>query len=228
MKKLTTILQLPIMEILNGKKAGQTKDIIMNPDTKDIVFVLDESLIASLYVIKGEEIMGIGKDVILIKTVQSIQNSQANAQLGKLLGEYYSVMGLDVITMNGNNEGKVVDLTIDETEKKIVNIELENGRTFDVSKIVSLSHRCVFVQDAEGKESVKEPELVNAGAQSTKESEKAAPAQETDYLIGMVLNEDVANEDGTFILKKETLLTKELISLAKEQGVLTNLIMNAE
>lgn len=228
MKKLSTILQLPIMEILNGKEVGQTKDIIINLDTKNIVFVLNESTLTNLYVIKGEEIMGIGKDVVLVKTVQSIQNTQVNTDLSNLLGEYYSIIGLDVITMEGDIEGKVVDIAIDESEKKMVQIELENGQTFDASKIVSISDKYVFTQGSgDIVVSQESASQIDSEQDSPKEEVKEAEG-ETGYLIGMVLSEDVSNEDGTFIIKRGTMLTRELIDQAKEQGVFTSLIMNAE
>lgn len=228
MKKLSTILQLPIMEILNGKEVGKTKEIIINLDTKNIVFVLNESTLTNLYVIKGEEIMGIGKDVILVKTVQSIQNTQVNTELGSLLGEYYSIIGLDLITMEGDIKGKVVDIAIDESEKKMVQIELESGQTFDASKIVSISDKYVFTQDSGHTVLAEEPALQNDSEQDAPEVEVKEAEGETGYLIGMVLSEDVANEEGTFIVKRGTMLTRELIDQAKEQGVFTSLIMNAE
>lgn len=253
MKKLTTILQLPIMEILNGKKVGQVKDIVMNLDTKQFVYVLDESIVASLYVIKGEEVKGIGKDVMLIKTSQSIQNSQDDTELGKVLGEYYSLKGLEVITLEGNIAGKIVDLTVDESLAKVVEIELEDGHKFNTSQIISISDKYVFVQngadDTNEPEPTaqvveeEEPEVAAGEAADEKESvadetaeveakaEEKAEVKEKDessYLIGLTLSDDVANEDGTFILKKGTVLTEELINEARGYGVFANLIMNAE
>lgn len=255
MKKLSTILQLPIMEILNGKKVGQTKDIILNLDTKDIAYVLDDSIVASLYVIKGEEIQGIGRDVILIKTSQSIQNSQENKELSQELGDYYSVIGLDVISMEGNIEGTITDLSVDEKQEKIIEIELENGQTFGADKIISISDKYVFVQEGSGGsgtpeaaadevqdiQSIEQEAVQNDLLEETQEEEAdsiqnveqeeaevPAEGDESSYLVGMVLGEDVANEDGAFIVKKGTVLTKELINEAREYGVFANLIMNAE
>lgn len=228
MKKLTTILQLPIMEILNGKKVGQTKDIIMNLDSKDIAYVLDESTVASLYVIKGEEIKGVGRDVILIKTSQSIQNSQDNSELAKVLGDYYSIMGLDVITMEGNIEGEIVDLLIDEKKQKITEIELESGRTYGTDQIISISDKYIFIQDENDDTDGTEQEEIITYDEPAEEVTEAPDTQGSDYLIGMVLKEDVANEDGTFIVKSGTELTEELVNQAREYGVFANLIMNAE
>ena len=243
MKKLSTILQLPIMEILNGKKVGQTKDIIMNLDTKDIAFVLDESALASFFVIKGEDIKGIGRDVILIKTSQSIQVSQDNTELFKELGEYYTVMGLCVISSEGNIEGEVADLLIDEKKQKILDLELDNGKTYSTDKIISISDKYVFVQEEEDNDgpaeeisiSVPEPKpetdaKEDIAEDDTEESEEEPEEvkDESEYLIGMTMTDDVANEDGSFIVKKGTALTEEIINQAKEYGVYANLILNAE
>lgn len=245
MKKLSTILQLPIMEILNGKQVGQTKDIIMNLDTKDIAFVLDESTLASFFVIKGSEIQSIGRDVILIKTKQAIQNTQVSEGLFHELGEYYTVMGLCVISSEGNIEGEIVDITIDKTLKKFLGFELDNGKAYTIDKIISISDKYVFVQDEDDKRSEenlvqevvseeneseeetveKVEEVVEKAVEDTKTEETE---EEKEYLIGMVMTDDVASEDGSFIVKKGTELTGEIINHAKEQGVYANLILNAE
>lgn len=226
MKKLTTILQLPIMDILNGKKVGQTKDVIMNQDTKEITFVLQESTVTSLNVIDGKEILRVGRDVILIKTNQAIQNTQENPELAKALGESYSLMGLDVITIEGNMEGEIIDLFIDMEEKKIAKIELAGGRTYDTVSIVSISDKYVFVQgkgsqDALGQDGENLVEANIGGAQISEDQQEA-------NLINMTLTSEVSNENGTFIVRKGTELTEELIRQAKEQGVFTDLIMYAE
>ena len=61
MRKLSEILQLPVMEILNGTVAGKVKDIVMNPDTKEVIMVMDEGVFSDFHILRREDTMGIVK-----------------------------------------------------------------------------------------------------------------------------------------------------------------------
>lgn len=85
MRKLSEIRELPVMEILNGSVAGKVRDIVMNPDTKEVIMVMDEGVFFDYHILRKEDAMGIGHDFIMIKTGQAIQSSRENAELAKPL-----------------------------------------------------------------------------------------------------------------------------------------------
>lgn len=215
MKTLSTVIKLPVLEMLNGKVLSNVKDIVMNPDTKEAVLVLEESTFADLHVLRKEDTEGIGNDYIVVKTSTSVKSTQEDAELAAKLGGYYSIIGLTVISSAGNIMGKITDFTIDESAWTVAEVEIEGGEHFDIGKVVSVSEKYMFVQDAQAKE-------------AAVDNEPAEEKDESAYLIGMTLKEDVTDEDGTYMIEKGTVLTAEHVEEAKRLGFLAELVMNAE
>lgn len=214
MRKLSEIAQLPVMEILNGKIVGKVRDIVVNPDTKEALMVMDEGVFSDFHILQKGDVQGIGRDFIMIKTKQAIQSSRENPELAKALTEYYSIMGLLVITADGNIVSKIEDVSIDEQSWQIMEIMLEDGKVYQKGQLLSMSEKYVFVQGEAVEEVVEEEEVVEAS--------------EEDYLVGMVVQEDVTGADEEVLFAKGTVLTKEMVAEAKEKEVLAELIMNAE
>lgn len=216
MKKLSEILELPVMEILNGKVAGRVKDVILHPDTKEVCLVMDEGVFSDFHILQKEGTVGIGSDFITIKTSQAIKSTKESPEFAKILTEYYSIQGLLVITSGGDIVSKIVDFTINEQNWQIVDIILEDDNVFQKNQLLSISEKYVFVQTEETVEEVQE---------ETAENEEL---DEEAYLIGMTVQADVTSEDGLFTISTGTMLTKKIIDEAKEQGILAELIMAAE
>lgn len=212
MRKLSEIVKLPVMEILNGSVAGKVKDIVMNPDTKEVIMVMDEGVFSDFHILRREDAMGIGGDFIMIKTGQAIQSSRENPELAKMLTEYYSIIGLLVVTSKGNIVSHIKDFSIDEANWQIVEIILEDGKTYTKKQLLSVSSKYVFVQeDAE-----------------TIQEDGPEEDDEARYLTGMTVVEDVTDDEGTFMVEKGTVLTEEIVTQAKEKGMLARLVMNVE
>lgn len=225
MRKLSEIVKLPVMEILNESVAGKVKDIVMNPDTKEVIMVTDEGMFSDFHILRREEVMGIGGDFIMIKTEQAIQSSRQNPKLAEMLTEYYSILGLLVVTSTGNIVSRIQDFSIDEKNWKLVEIMLEDGKVYTKDQLLSISSKYVFVQEGEvttpnSEEAVKDGEET---AQTEADIEGV-----TNFLAGMTVTADIANEDGTFKIEKGTILTEEIVEQAKGEGILSSLIMNVE
>lgn len=212
MRKLSEIMKLPVMEILNGSVAGKVKDIVMNPDTKEVIMVMDEGVFSDFHILRREDAMGIGGDFIMIKTGQAIQSSRENPELAKMLTEYYSIIGLLVVTSKGNIVSHIKDFSIDEANWQIVEIMLEDGKTYTKNQLLSVSSKYVFVQEDEDAIQEDEPEKED----------------EVNYLTGMTVIEDVTDEEGIFTIEKGTVLTEEIVMQAKEKDMLARLVMNVE
>lgn len=212
MRKLSEILQLPVMEILNGSVAGKVKDIVMNPDTKEVIMVMDEGVFSDFHILRREDAMGIGGDFIMIKTGQAIQSSRENPELAKMLTEYYSIVNLLVITSTGNIVSHIKDFSIDETNWQIGEIMLEDGKVYTKDQLLSVSSKYMFVQEGE----------------AVIQEEAAEAEDEVSYLTGMTVTEDVENAEGTFKVEKGTVLTAEIVEQAREKDMLASLVMNAE
>lgn len=225
MKAYSTILKLPVMEILNGKNIAQIKDVVMNPDTKNVMLLLDTSVFADLHIISKEDVEGIGNDFIMVKTSNAVKSTQDTPELMKTLNDYYSIVGLCVITSSGNVIGKIEDFTLDELSWNMHEIQLEGGEVYNVSQIISISEKYVFVQSETSVKAEEEQDIPEENGHTEPSADKK---NEDAYLVGMIMKEDVANNDGSFIIRRGTVLTSELVDAAKEQGVLVNVIMNAE
>lgn len=218
MRKLSEIRELPVMEVLNGSVAGKVKDIVMNPDTKEVIMVMDEGVFFDFHILRKEDAMGIGRDFIMIKTGQAIQSSRENPELAKMLTEYYSIIGLLVITSKGNIVSHITDISIDEDNWQIAEIILEDGKVYTKNQLMSVSSKYVFVQEDEETAQEEEDTI----------QEETEKEDEAGYLTGMTVMEDVTNADGTFTVSKGTILTEEIVAQAKEKDMLASLAMNVE
>lgn len=205
-------MKLPVMEILNGSVAGKVRDIVMNPDTKEVIMVMDEGVFSDFHILRREDAMGIGGDFIMIKTGQAIQSSRENPELAKMLTEYYSIIGLLVVTSKGNIVSHIKDFSIDEANWQIVEIMLEDGKTYTKNQLLSVSSKYVFVQEDEDAIQEDEPKKED----------------EVNYLTGMTVIEDVTDEEGIFTIEKGTVLTEEIVMQAKEKEMFARLVMNVE
>lgn len=205
-------MKLPVMEILNGSVAGKVRDIVMNPDTKEVIMVMDEGVFSDFHILRREDAMGIGGDFIMIKTGQAIQSSRENPELAKMLTEYYSIIGLLVVTSKGNIVSHIKDFSIDEANWQIVEIMLEDGKTYTKNQLLSVSSKYVFVQEDEDAIQEDEPKKED----------------EVNYLTGMTVIEDVTDEEGIFTIEKGTVLTEEIVMQAKEKDMFARLVMNVE
>ncbi len=220
------------MEILNGSVAGKVKDIVMNPDTKEVIMVTDEGMFSDFHILRREEVMGIGGDFIMIKTEQAIQSSRQNPKLAEMLTEYYSILGLLVVTSTGNIVSRIQDFSIDEKNWKLVEIMLEDGKVYTKDQLLSISSKYVFVQEGEVTTPNSEVTTPNS-EEAVKDGEETAQTEAdiegvTNFLAGMTVTADIANEDGTFKIEKGTILTEEIVEQAKGEGILSSLIMNVE
>ncbi|MEF9941251.1 MAG: PRC-barrel domain-containing protein [Lachnospiraceae bacterium] len=235
MKKVTTILTLPIVEILEGKTIGKAQDVIINPDTKDIFLVLESTRAGNISLLSPKDIEGIGEDFILIKTVASIKKLSQYTELIQDLSSCYSIMGIKVVTNQGNIIGKIVDFELEEATGDIVTVFLDNGDSFEGTQILSICENYVFIHAEKQVETNASSETESSADSLTPSVEvqevsepQAGLSADEQYLVGLVLQKDIASADGEYTLAEGTTLTADIIQEAKTHELVTLLTMYAE
>ena len=203
MYKATELLALPIRDIKEGAYHGQAKDILFSAKKGQYFLELNKKCLGQAEILASEDIAGIGKDFILIEKKSDIKGVLlADEILRFQLSESYVLLGVEVVDEAGCQLGKVVDLTIDEAGV-VSSIVLDGGATLEKDEIISVCSEVIFVR---GKGGFKE-------AESLEEEKPEVP-------IGLTVNEDVVSEDGSFEIKKGSVITEEIFKKAMEHDAI--------
>ena len=213
MKKKSEFVKMRVMDMLNGNEIGKIQNIVIHPDTKAVVLLLNVGPITEFHMLKRDQIIGI-KNFIMVKTPSAVQCTKDDKEAYEELSQYYDIMGLEVIAEDGSILGRISDISIDEENFILMDIVLDNGIKFSKEEIFSISNEYMFVKNP---------------ATSYVEEEEAFDLDEAAELIkGKKLSGDVSSADGEFTCEAGTVITDEIIAEAKEHDAFAELIINVE
>lgn len=250
MKKATTILRLPIMEVKDGKEKGTAYDIIVSPEDKKVYLILIGKKPRQILFLEAVEILGIGEDFILIKDDSAIRSVKSEAD-EKILNTGVSLLNIMAVNSRGDKIGAVKDFMLDEGSKTVSQLILENNEEIETDMILSLCDDYVFVGAIEktdkfqGKQenSEKVKNTADSGVKTEKnQAQMSTPTdgevkestdlnegeEEFDSPVGLVLTEEVKSDDGEFNAPKGSRITKEMMREAEKHNALLQLAMYAE
>ncbi len=219
MKSSSFISTLPIVSISEGEQIVTIQSPVVSRGSKKVEFFTIAGCCGNIvpHMLAFKDIVGIGNDYVVIqarKDIKKLYESQeliAAAEAGVLL------VGATVLSTTGDILAKIADYTIDEKSGVITALTLADGQEIAGDKMVSISAKFVVVNLLEASEAKAgaaeaEEEAPEAGAE-------AEPDENVAFLMGKVVNSDVASEDGAFIIPAGTELTAELI----ERGLMLQL-----
>ena len=211
MKKATQVIGMPLMGVKEGTERGTAKDYVVDPQTKGVrsIILKWENSEYDFRELNTGDIMGIGKDYIITKSIE-------NAKKIELTGVEMTLLGMKCIACTGDILGNIADFEFDEKTGELKTLEIDDGLTINGKDIVSISNNLMFV-DSEGKAAA-------AVSETLSDYEK----EQRDYMMGRTVSADVLNADGKAVIKKGTVVTEEVIRLAEEAGVSVDLTLNLE
>lgn len=135
MKKSQEIIGLPVFSIIDGKKIGQVKDLVINPEEGKVDFILvsNHNWYVGARVLAYKSVLGIGEHAVTTERDNLLTPINETANANKLLERNIELKGNRVLTNRGNLIGVVSEYIVDEDNGKISRLEYRTAE--DESKI---------------------------------------------------------------------------------------------
>lgn len=237
MKDSTQVIGLPLISIKEGLECGVVQDILMNPETNRIKSLIIQGLNKEydFRELDIADIVGIGKDYVI---TQSAENAAGiNRETGNA-----SLLKMRCISASGDVLGNVNEFSFNEKTGEIHSLQTDAGAQINGALIISFSNDLLFV-NVEDQFAPFAPTTEQKAAPAPVAEHKPIPAPEkpqgggsysslmkeqSDYLLGRTVKNDIRREDGSVIIQKGTQVTQDTIALAEKAGVMIDLTLEAE
>lgn len=258
MKKSTEVVGLPIISISDGLELGNVKSLVVNPEkgTVDFLTVEHEDWQVSVKAIPFSKVIGIGEFAVTIDSDNVIIDLNEIPIANQLVNKRIKITDTRVITRKGQLLGEAKEYFLDEDNGVIIGLQLlvndqqvfiksESVLTFGKDILVVneettknlLNSERELVKQPESKEQVAEELIADLIPQEEDQFEdlnnqqiEVIKEKQIKLLEGKVVIKDILASDSTVLITKDTVLTKEDIQKAQNEGPSTfvELSMNTE
>lgn len=121
MTRASKLLNLPIISASNGQKLEKARDILYD-DKNDFIkaFLVDEGgWLRTAKIVPYSSVTSIGEDAIIVKDENAIVTADMVNGIDTDPKNHVSIRDKAIMTENGKNLGKIIDLEIDEQTGKV-------------------------------------------------------------------------------------------------------------
>lgn len=183
MKKSQEIIGLPVFSVMDGKKIGQVKDLVLNPEEGKLDFILvsNGSWYSGARVLPYKAVMGIGLHAVTTESDSLMTNISETASAHSLLQRNIEIKGNKVLTNRGNLIGVVIEYEVDETDGKITKLEYKTAQDESVIEVIDANQVLTYGLDV----IVIKEEAIGGGPIGGPSSteEIAQPAEDTEAVV---------------------------------------------
>lgn len=228
MKKSQEILGLPVFSIVDGRKLGQVKDLVINPEEGKVDFILvsNGSWYVGARVLPFKAVMGVGEHAVTTESENQLATINDTSSANSLLQRNIEVKGNRVLTNRGNLVGVVSEYEIDEDTGKLVRLEYKTATDESKIEIVEAENVLTFGTDVIV---IKEQTGISPPPDASPESQEVAAGTGSDganlfkerqrqFLVGKSVIQDIKDADGNVIIPEGTVVTAEICDLAESKG----------
>jgi uncharacterized protein YrrD len=245
------ILGRNIVAISTGERVESVRDVIFDHQGNQVLGLLvDEGgWFHAAKVVPFEKIRSFGEDVIMIGDPEDVTGTREDGRLSDALNSDVSLIGMTLLTTDGQNLGKIADVFFDESTGYVEGYEatgglfsdLSSGRTFiptpesvqigTDAAIVPVSVAAAMQEsEAGGLQGALHSagQSISGAYQSAAEGVKGAyeniseatKERQKEYSVGKTAGGDITLEDGTVIVHKGDTITEEQVTAAEGAGKL--------
>ncbi len=162
---------LPIISLQTGQTVARSGKPIIDPDKLEIqaFYCLSGLVVQSMAVLLVRDIRQLGRDGILIDSLEEIEDATEIVRLADLIRQRFSPIGLPVLNESGIRLGKVEEYTVKLDGYQIQKLYLKqsvlknlllNSLVVDRSQIMEVTVKQIVVRDATVKEPLLGPQPV--------------------------------------------------------------------
>lgn len=231
MKKSQEIIGLPVFSIVDGRKIGQVKDLVINPEEGKVEFILvsNANWYVGARVLPYKVVLGVGEHAVTTESESQLSNINETSSANGLLERNIEVKGNRVLTNLGNLVGVISEYEIDETSGKITSLEYKSAQ--DENKIETVKAMNVItygtdvivikgVESVQGETKIKEQ--IEEKKVTTPSNETEATSQFKDrqkqFMLGKKVNRDILDPNGKVIISEGTIVNEDIIQFAEVNG----------
>jgi uncharacterized protein YrrD/pyrimidine deaminase RibD-like protein len=129
MRKGSDIVGKPIVAYDTGEKIGRVRDLIFDQDRNYLVALLiqEGGLMSDARILPLVAIKSIGMDAAIVSRSDTIIPAKSDPQVAAILDRNNIINGTHIMTVSGQDLGKMVDLYFDETTGAIEGYEVSGG-----------------------------------------------------------------------------------------------------
>ncbi|THF68612.1 photosystem reaction center subunit H [Deinococcus sp. Arct2-2] len=245
------ILGRNIVAISTGERVESVRDVVFDHQGNQVLGLLvDEGgWFHAAKVVPFEKIRSFGEDAIMIGSVDDITGTREDGRLSEAMSSDVSLIGMTLLTTDGQNLGKIADVYFDESTGYVEGYEatgglfsdLSSGRTFiptpesvqigTDAAIVPVSVAAAMQEsEAGGLQGALHSagQSISGAYQNAAEGVKGAyenmaeatKERQKEYSVGKTAGGDITLEDGTVIVHKGDTITEEQVTAAESAGKL--------
>jgi len=229
MKKSQEIIGLPVFSILDGRKIGQVKDLVINPEEGKLDFILvsNGSWYVGARVLPYKAVMGIGEHAVTTESEHLLSNINDTASANTLLQRNIELKGNRVLTNKGNLIGVVSEYEVDETSGKITRLEYKTAQDeskidiIEAADVLTYGTDVIVVRERQDNPNPTKPgEPDDAPKTSAAGTDGAAffKQRQRQFLLGKKLVQDIKDGAGNILIAEGTIVTEEIINLAEQHN----------
>jgi uncharacterized protein YrrD len=129
MRKGSDIVGKPIVAYDTGQKIGRVRDLIFDQERNYLVALLvqERGFLSDARVLPLAAIQSIGMDAAIVGRADQIIHAKADAKIAAILDRNNIMNGTHIMTVSGQDLGKMVDLYLDEITGAIEGYEVSGG-----------------------------------------------------------------------------------------------------
>lgn len=224
MKKSQEIIGLPVFSIVDGRKIGQVKDLVINPEEGKVDFILvsNGSWYVGARVLPYRAVMGVGEHAVTTESENMLTNINETAHANSLLERNIEVKGNRVLTNKGNLIGAISEYEVEEETGKIVKLQYKTAQDetrvefIDAEQVLTYGADVVVIKE----KSDNKPDNPPAAEAVSSETDSAAyfKQKQREFILGKKLVQDIKDASGQVIIGEGTVVTEDIIKLAESNG----------
>lgn len=226
MKKSQEIINLPVFSIIDARKIGQVKDLVINPEEGRVEFILvgNGSWYTGARVLPYQSVMGVGEHAVTTESENQLTNIGETAY-ASLLERNTEIKGNRILTDRGNLIGVISEYEIDENTGKITKLlyncaeDEAKIEIIQADRILTFGSDIVFVKQNTNDASEDIP-ILNADDENEAQISGADffKQKQRTFMIGKKVFQDIRNAAGENLIAKGTVVTEEILNLAEHSG----------
>ncbi|MBF0524774.1 MAG: PRC-barrel domain-containing protein [Deltaproteobacteria bacterium] len=195
MKRISQVLKLSVVSLLEGKTLGKIKEILVDREEKTVVAVKvwGHGLIRDEKVIALNDVVIFGEDVCIIESADNLIDPLKHNENPKLI-PFDRLTGLAVNTLEGNNLGYLIDIMFETASGAVRALLLERHMIIPFVKDNAVFGEDVILVPAEAEKEMERVEEEGFQAFRTfvhraRESEAVGEWQEKVERFGLTLRQ---------------------------------------
>ena len=157
MRKGKSVIGKDVLSLEDGTRLETVSDLIVDPGGQRLVaLVVDEGgLMSPSRVVPIGEVTGFGKDAVIVRGQDSVVATNQDDALRAIVDQKEKIVGKQVYTVNGDDQGKIADVYFDEPTGNVMGYEVSGGIIGDVTKgtsflsiedITTIGNDVIYVQ----------------------------------------------------------------------------------